>query len=188
MVSIKVVDKSLKDVWDYQRATYILRMCGLSSDGISGLTQEEKYNFEEKITFYLWEQIKKQFPKIEDFCNSRTGGFNKCEKNHFNTPIINIHGSFYLQLITLNNINNWCWEIIDLTPYRFEFNEEGYFKGLVVDGINKAIIEGTATKETFKKLIEALNETSTEESVLTIQTRGKDCGKVDLHEVETTLK
>lgn len=186
-MKIRVTSQKLKDVWDIQRAKLILEMSGLSSDGVTGLTYEDKKILEEHITLYLWEQINKQFPQIKKFCNNKTGGFNPCDKDKFNTPIINIHGDFYMQLISLNNSHNWIWESISLEPYRFEFNQEGYFKGLVVEAINKAIVEGEATKETFKKLIEALNETPTKEQVLTMVTSGKEIGKVDLHEVKTKL-
>ncbi len=187
-MEIKIINTELKDVWDIQRAKKVLEILGLSSNGVIGLTIEQKKKLEKEITIYLWNQILKQFPQIKSFCNGKTGGFNKCEKEKENTPIINIHGSFYLQLISLKDSRNWCWESINLEPYRFAFNEEGYFKGLIVDGINKAIMEGTTNKETFKDLINALNENKTEESVLTIKTSGKDMGKVDIHKVKTNLE
>jgi len=186
MVTIKVNSKKLKDVWDIQRATYILKMCGLSSDGIKGLSQEEKTEFKKQITLYLWKKIKEQFPQIESFCKDRTGGFNKIKDKNYKTPIICIHGSFYMQLISENNKNAWCWESVDLTPYRFEFNEEGYFKKLVIDAINKALIQGDP-RARFEKLVNALNKNPHKEKVLTIQTRGKNIGKVDLHEAETRI-
>lgn len=186
-MKIRVSSKKLKDVWDLQRAKKVLEMCGLSSEGVRGITHEELKTFEEKITLYLWEQIKKQFPKIESFCNGKTGGFNKCEVKNYNTPIICIYGDFYLQLISLNNKNNWCWESVSLEPYRFEFNEDGYFQGLILDAMNKSFMQGYANKDTYSKLLDALREVKTKEKVITIQTQGKDLGKVELHEVETQI-
>lgn len=174
MVSLKVNSKEIKDVWDLQRAKKVLEIYGLSNKGVLGLTQEDKESFQREIKTYLWENMLKQFPKLKSFCNGKTGGFNLCEKRNLNTPIINIYGDFYIQLISLNDKNNWCWESISLEPYRFEFNEEGYFKGLIVEAINKAILSGSATKGAFMDLIEALNETDTKEKVLTIKTRGQD--------------
>ena len=187
-MKIKVLaDKSLKNVWDIQRAKKVLEMLGLSSEGVSGISQKEVKEWEKKITLYLWDNIKKQFPQIEKFCNEKKGGFNKIEERNFNTPITNIFGDFYLQLIGQNNKNEWIWESVSLEPYRFEFNEEGYFKGLVVDAINKLITQGYNKKEDFKRLIKALNEYPHKEKVLTIKTKGKDLGKVDLKEVETKI-
>ena len=187
MVKIRITSKKLKSIWDLQTAKKVLEICGLSSDVMKGITQKELKVFEEKITIYLWENIQKQFPQINKFCKGYTGGFNKIEDKNFKTPIINIYGSFYMQLITLNDRNNWVWQAIELEPYRFEFNQEGYFKGLVVDAINKAIIEGYAKKETFKNLINALNENKTQESIITIKTQGKNLGNVDLNKVDTTI-
>jgi hypothetical protein len=186
-MEIEIKNTILKDVWDIQRAKKVLEICGLSSEGVLNLNQKDKGLIEKEITLYLWKKINEQFPKINKFCHGRTGGFNLCEERNYKTPIINIHGSFYLQLISLNNKNNWCWESIDLEPYRFEFNEEGYFQNLLIDGMNKAILSGNAKKETFEKMINALNETKTKESFITIQTKGKDLGKVDLKQIETKI-
>lgn len=186
-MEIKVINKELKDVWDIQRATLVLRMCGLSPDAVNDLSNDDRLRFEKEITSYLWVKIQEQFPKIKEFTHGKTGGFNKSDERNHNTPIICIHGNFYLQLIKLNDMNNWAWESIDLEPYRFEFNEEGYFKNLIVAGINKVIFSGSASKDTFKDLINSLNETPSEESILTIVTKGKDLGKVDLHKVKTQI-
>jgi len=183
-MEIKIINNEIKDVWDLQKAQYLLKMEGLSGNI---LNRDLSNKYTEKITLYLWEQINKQFPQIKDFCNGKTGGFNKCSDDKYKTPIINIHGDFYLQLISLNDRSDWVWEGISLKPYRFNFNEEGYFKGLVVDGINKAIMSGEATKETFKKLINSLNENPHKESILTIQTRWEDLGKVELNKVDTKI-
>jgi len=185
-MKIEIKNTTLKDVWDIQKAKKILEIGGISGD-VKGLNKEVREKFEKEITFYLWKNMLKQFPKLKEFCIGKTGGFNEIKEKQFNTPIINIYGDFYIQLIVLNNKNNWVWESVNLEPFRFEFNEEGYFKDLIVEAINKAIISENATKETFKNLINALNETKTKESFITIQTKGKDLGKVDLRKVETSL-
>ncbi len=182
-MNITINDIELKSVWDIQRAKLILSMCGLSSDGINGLNSEDRKTIEKEIILYLWKKINEQFPKIKSFCVGKTGGFNKIEEKNFNTPIINIGGSFYMQLISLNNKNNWCWETIELEPCRFEFNEEGYFKGLVVDAMNKSILSGYGNKEKYDKLINALNETKTQESFITIDKNFN----VDLKKHDTTI-
>lgn len=186
-MEIEIKNTELKDVWDIQKAKLVLEMSGVSSEGLTGLTNEIRENFKKEITLYLWKKMQEQFPKIKEFCTGKTGGFNKSEKRHFNTPIINIHGDFYLQLISLNNHNNWIWESVSLEPFRFEFNESGYLKSLLIDAMNKAIISGGARKETFEKLILALNETETEEIFLTIQKSEKDAGKVELHKTKTKI-
>jgi len=187
IMEIQITDYKIKNHWDYQRAKLVLEMAGISSEGIKNLSTARRNIYEKKITLFLWEKIKEQFPEVEQFCTSKTGNLNKCDKDNHNTPIINIHGSFYMQLVSENNNRAWCWESIDLEPFRFYFNEEGYFKNLVIAGMNKAIIGGY-DKERFKPLVEALNRTKTKEQMITIQSRGKDIGKVGMLEYEPEYK
>ena len=163
----KNANLSLKDEWDYQKAYYLLNMQGI--DGKT-LTYEQAKELEKKVTLFLWENVKKQFPQIEKFLTNKRGGFNKISKDDYNTPIINIHGHFYMQLISQNNKYNWVWESIDLEPYRFFFNEEGYFKGLVRKAINNSIMKGLSKKEHYEKLITALNNVDTYKTDILLDT------------------
>lgn len=185
-MKIQIIEKELKDVWDIQRAKYVLRMLGLSSEGVEGLSHEDKTELERQVTLYLWGKIKEQFPDIEKFCKSKRGGFNKKDIRNFDTPIINIHGSFYMQLVGHNSERvGWIWETIELEPYRFEFNHENYFKDLVVEGVNKLIISGTNKKEDFESLINALNKQKTQDTFITID---KKTGEAKLNKTEYNIK
>jgi len=169
-MKIEVKDVKIDNEWDYQKGKLLLDMAG--SSGIE-LKQEDFEFLKKEITLFLWRKVKEQFPGIEKFCKGRYGGFNKIEKRNFGTPIINIYGNFYLQLIAQNNRNNWIWVEVDLEPYRFFFNEEGYLKNQIVDAANKLIMKGSAKKEIFEKLISELNEIKTQDSVILIDKKGE---------------
>ncbi|MEM2445732.1 MAG: hypothetical protein QW734_03655 [Candidatus Bathyarchaeia archaeon] len=183
-MEIKIRDFKIEDEWDIQRAYLILQL-----NAIDGriLSQEKREEYEKKITKFLWENVKKQFPKIEKFLTGKKGGFNKADERYYNTPIINVGGDFYMQLIGHNTRKRWIWEEVKLEPYRFFFNSEGYFREQVVNAINKLIIEGYNKKEDFRKLINALNETTVKEKMIGIITKGKDAGKVFMIESESKL-
>jgi len=111
-MEIQITNDEFKDKWDYQRAKYLLEIAGLGNEGIN-ITQEQRVKFETEITKFLWAEINKQFPQIGQFCNSKRGGFNKPEEKNHNTPIICIHGSFYMQLVGQNTSKSWIWKSID---------------------------------------------------------------------------
>lgn len=152
MVTIEIKNIDLKDEWDYQRAKLLLEYQGLSGQG---LTNEQRDILEKEVSLFIWKEIKKQFPQIEKFCTEKAGQFNLIEKRNFETPIICIHGHFYMQLIAENNKDAWCWESVDLQPYRFYFNEHGYFKECVKKAINLLKAQGY-NKTIFHKLSTAL--------------------------------
>ena len=135
-MKIEIKDIELNNKWDYQKAKLLLRWDGLDSS--SGLTVEQRENLQKEITLFLWTEIKKYFPEIEEYCTGQSRRLNKCESRHYGTPIINIHGSFYMQYITKSTAREWSWESIELDPYRFYFNEDGYLKGLFTEIENKA--------------------------------------------------
>jgi len=152
MDKIQLDDVTIKNKWDYQRGKLLLDMNGI--DG-KVLTNEQRLYLEKEITLFLWKSVKEQFPQLEEFLSERKGNFNTVDERHYNTSIICIHGSFYLQLINENSRSGWCWESIDLEPYRFYFNEEGYFKSLVIKGINDALRRGYK-RNGYNRLIKAL--------------------------------
>ena len=181
-MKVKVESIRIKNEWDYQKGKLLLEWNGL--DG-SAINHYQRDYLEKEITKFLWDNIKKQFPDIEKFCTERRGGFNKPESRNHNTPIISIHGSFYMQLVGQNNRNEWIWETIELEPYRFYFNEDGYFKRLVIDAINKLITSGTNEKDDFKELVSALNKIPTKQKLITINKRNGNVGLIET--LETIL-
>lgn len=181
-ISIKSI--KLNSKWDYQKAMLLLKMDGL--DGKT-LTTQRKDKLNKEVTLFLWKEINKQFPRIKEFCKGFSGGFNKSDERHYKTPIISIHGIFYMQLICVNDRDNWIWESIELEPLRFYFNEENYLRDLVVEAMNKSIMEGYVKKDKFTNLINALNGVNKKEKVIIMKTKGKDLGKVDLKEIDTKI-
>ena len=133
-MKIKIDSVKINNEWDYQKGYELLKL-----NGIDGklLNNKQIDYLEEKITLYMWKEIKKYFPDIEKYCNNKTGNLNKISYINYNTNIICIHGNFYMQYIYLSNNNNWIWESIKLKPYRFIFNNEGYLKKLFKEIENK---------------------------------------------------
>ncbi|MFH8119465.1 MAG: hypothetical protein QXS37_01495 [Candidatus Aenigmatarchaeota archaeon] len=173
-MEIEIKDFEIKDEWDIQKACLILQL-----DRIGGiiLSPEKREEYERKIIKFLWENIKKQFPKIEKFLKGKKGGFNKKSRRWYNTPIISVGGDFYMKLIGGDN-DNWSLESVKLEPYEFFFNSDGrYFREQVVNAINKLIIGGYNKVEDFKKLVDALNETAVKDWIRII-IKEKDVGKV----------
>lgn len=184
-MKIKVEDIEINDEWHYAIGKCLLDMQNYGSDCI---TWQQRDILQEQISKWLWEQVQKQFPRIVDFVSERAGEFNFITKDNFDTPIISIGGSFYMQLIGKNDKHNWITQSIDFQPHRFFFNEEGCFRQLVIDAINKHILENGISIEVFKPLVTALQELPVKESIITIQTRGKDIGKTELHKVDSKIQ
>jgi len=127
-MKITIDNIDINDDFDYHKGALLLRWQGISG-GI--LTTEQRDELEKKIVKYLWGEIQKYFPNIKQYCTEKTGKFNRCTNRNHRTPIICIHGHFYMQYIIENNSETWNWESIDFEPYRFNFNEDGYLKGLL---------------------------------------------------------
>jgi len=170
-MKVKVENLDLKDEWDYQRAKLLLELSAVG--GEENLTAEQVKTLEKEVTLFLWREIKKQFPAIEKFCTDRKGQFNKCSKEHYNTPIISIYGNFYMQLIAENNKNAWVWESVELEPYRFYFNETDYFKKQVLQAMKNLIVNGEAKKSNFSKLIKAMDKETIKEEVIILGLDGE---------------
>lgn len=124
--------------WDFEKARLLLEMQGL--DGKT-LTVDERNRYEQMVTDFLWKRLHSEVPDIENFLNGKSGGFNKAELRHHDTPIISIHGSFYMQLISENSRRNWIWESVELTPLGFIFNNDrnNYFSHQVAKEMKEAI-------------------------------------------------
>jgi hypothetical protein len=148
-MKIKLINTKFEDKWDYQRAKLLLEMDGLSG-GV--LNNEQRKEFKKEITLFLWGEIKKYFPEIEKFCTSKSGMINKIEEDHFNTPIVCIHGLFYMQYIRKSNRDEWSWDSINLDPYRFYFNEYNYLKNLFEKVEKEAISEGYPARDLSKNI------------------------------------
>ena len=113
----------MRDEWDYVSGHYLMK---------SGCIEVKDMNaIREKIILYMWEQIKKQNPLIDKLCSNKTGEFNKKSEHNFNTPIIGMWDTFYMQYVIKNDKNNWIWGSIDLEPKGF-INDKDYFKNQLI--------------------------------------------------------
>ncbi|MEM2445731.1 MAG: hypothetical protein QW734_03650 [Candidatus Bathyarchaeia archaeon] len=180
-MEIKIRDFKIEDEWDIQRAYLILQLDEIIIGGL--LSQEIKEEYKRKITEFLWENVKNHFPKIEKFLTDEKGGFNKAYEKYYNTPIINIDGIFFMQLIGSDKNGKLIWEAVKLEPYGFFFNSGKYFIDMVIDAVNRLIIRGSKMED-FKELIYALNETTVEDDWTRITIKEKDVRKVFMVEGE----
>lgn len=171
-MKIKIENVEIKDEWDYQKGKLLLEMQGVSG---AILTPEQSGYLDKEITKFLWREVQKQFPRITEFLTNKKGGFNSIDgTRNFNTPIIGIFGHFYMQLIGQSNSRNWIWQSVDLEPYRFYFNQEGYLRSQITDAMNKLILTpySGSKKKDFTKLIKALNDKPVKVSEIGIDGQG----------------